>query len=127
MSIRYPSEAYCVNVIVLCMGPYSCACCRLANTGCGLLWANTLYVFRITLFQASAHVIYVARGASKVIYPTIVMLIIIFWYPCFKEVRCCVCRSECDSQVSTFTQGGNSSSLWTKIYLSIFYENRYFN
>lgn len=62
-------------------------------------------MFGITLFQASAtlaHIIYMAYGTSKAIYPTLVMLIIIFWYPCFKEVRCCVCGSECDSQISMF-------------------------
>ena len=44
-----------------------------------------------------------AHGTSKAIYPTVVMLIIVVWYPRFKEVSCSVHGSECDSQISMFT------------------------
>jgi hypothetical protein len=50
----------------------------------------------ITLFQdtaSSANVIGMVCGASKAVSPTIVVLIIIFWNPCFKKVILFVVRN----------------------------------
>jgi hypothetical protein len=67
--------------------------------------SNVSYMLGIILFKGAAslaHVIYTACGARKIIYPTSVMYVIISCNPSFRDVRYCVCGSECASQISVF-------------------------
>jgi len=55
-SIRPALEPRCISVIVFCVGPYWCACCKiwLVQADCEFYILNISYMLVITLFLASA-------------------------------------------------------------------------